>query len=140
MDLIIQKNCSGIDWTLIPEILKMVGMGYHEPALHQKAFENSAVVVFIFQEEKLLGFGRAISDGAYQGAIYDVAVLPEFQQKGIGHLIINTIVDSLPECNFILYASPGKEDFYRKLNFRKMKTGMALFMNAEAMIKKGMIE
>jgi ribosomal protein S18 acetylase RimI-like enzyme len=140
MSFFIRKNCSGIDWTLIPEILKTVEMGYHEPSVHQKAFENSASVVFVFEGEKLLGFGRAISDGAYQAAIYDVAVIPDFQKKGIGKLVIDTLVDSLPGCNFILYASPGKEDFYRKLNFRKMKTGMALFTNAEKMIKKGMVE
>ena len=76
----------------------------------------------------------------YQAAIYDVAVLPEYQKRGIGKLIIHKIVESLPGCNFILYASPGKEDFYKKLDFRKMKTGMALFGNAEAMVRKGMVE
>ena len=35
----------------------------------------------------LIGFGRAISDGEYQGAIYDVAVLPENQGKGVGRVI-----------------------------------------------------
>jgi ribosomal protein S18 acetylase RimI-like enzyme len=34
----------------------------------------------------------------------------------------------------------GKEEFYRKLNFRKMKTAMALFANPRAMEEKGMIE
>jgi ribosomal protein S18 acetylase RimI-like enzyme len=140
MKLTVQQNCSNIDWTLVPEILKMVGMGYHEPSVHQKAFENSASVVFIFQEKKLIGFGRAISDGAYQAAIYDVTVLPEYQRKGLGKLIINTIVDSLPGCNFILYANVGKEEFYRKLNFRKMKTAMALFTDPKSKEEKGMIE
>ncbi len=140
MKLNVQQNCSDIDWTLIPEILKTVEMGYHEPSVHQKAFENSAAVVFIFLEKKMIGFGRAISDGAYQAAIYDVAILPEYQRKGIGRLIINTLVNSLPGCNFILYANPGKEEFYKNLNFRKMKTGMALFKNSQAMEAKGMIE
>jgi len=140
MTLTVQQNCSDIDWTLIPEILKMVGMGYHEPAVHQKAFENSASVVFVFEAQQMLGFGRAISDGAYQAAIYDVAVLPEYQREGIGKLIITTIVESLPGCNFILYANPGKEEFYKKLGFRKMKTGMALFRNPQTMEAKGMIE
>ena len=40
----------------------------------------------------------------------------------------------------MLYASPGKEKFYEKLNFRKMKTGMALFLNTEKMQMKGFIE
>jgi ribosomal protein S18 acetylase RimI-like enzyme len=140
MNLIIQQNCSNIDWNLVPRILELGNMGFHEASVHQKAFENSASVVFIFDGTMLVGFGRAISDGAYQAAIFDVAILPEYQGKGIGRLIIDKIVESLPGCNFILYAAPGKEKFYEKLNFRKMKTGMGLFVNAERMQIKGMIE
>ena len=43
-------------------------------------------------------------------------------------------------CNFILYASIGKEPFYEKEKYRKMKTGMALFQNMEKMKEKGFTE
>ena len=140
MKLNIKQNCSNVDWNLIPKILELGGMGFHEASVHQKAFENSASVIFAFDVDKLIGFGRAISDEVYQAAIYDVAVLPDYQGRGIGRLIIETIVKSLPGCNFILYATPGKDKFYEKLNFRKMKTAMGLFVNAERMQNKGMIE
>jgi len=81
----------------------------------------------------MIGFGRAISDGAYQAAVYDVAVVPEFQKMGIGKIIMEKILERLSGCNVILYAAPGKEDFYLKLGLRKMKTGMALFRNPEKM-------
>ncbi|MFV0468947.1 MAG: hypothetical protein ACK5MK_08495 [Dysgonomonas sp.] len=45
-----------------------------------------------------------------------------------------------PQCNFILYASPGKETFYKKLNFKKMKTGMALFFNPIRMTDNVFVE
>jgi len=32
---------------------------------------------------------------------------------------------------------PGKEGFYRKLGFRGMKAGMAMFTNATSMADKG---
>jgi ribosomal protein S18 acetylase RimI-like enzyme len=85
----------------------------------------------------LIGFGRVISDGVYQAAIYDVAVLPEYQGKHVGSTIIKSIIKKIPYCNFILYASPGKEKFYEKMNFKKMKTGMALFNDVEKMQSKG---
>lgn len=94
----------------------------------------------MFDEDNLVGFGRAISDGEYQAAIYDVAVLPSYQGKGIGKMIIRTIVDNNADCNFILYASPGKEPFYEKENFKRMKTGMALFIDEERMQRNGFIE
>lgn len=140
MNLKIQYNCLNIDWNCVSEILKTVNMTYFEGEIHKKAFENSHTVVFAFDEDKLIGFGRAISDGIYQAAIYDIAVLPEYQGKNVGRIIVDSIVKCIPQCTFILYASPGKELFYEKLNFRKMKTGMALFHDADKMHKKGFIE
>lgn len=139
MKVELQFNCLNVDWNKVSTLLKTVGMAYFEGKLHKKAFENSHTVVFAFDEDKLIGFGRAISDGTSQAALYDIAVLPEYQGKKVGATIVNSIIDRIPHCNFILYAAPGKEGFYEKLNFRKMKTGMALFLNTE-MRKKGFTE
>lgn len=137
MELKVQYDCSNIDFQYITDTLKTVGMGYFDAITHKKAFENSYTVVFIFDNEKLIGFGRAISDGAYQAGIYDVAVIPEYQGKGIGKIIVDSILKTIPQCNVILYAAPGKDAFYEKLGFTRMKTGMALFLNSERMQEKG---
>ncbi|MBZ9687858.1 GNAT family N-acetyltransferase [Clostridium estertheticum] len=140
MNLRIQYNCLNIDWNCVSEILKKVGMAYYENEVHKKAFENSYIVVFAFDDDKLIGFGRALSDGICQAAIYDIAVLPEYQGKNIGREIVNYILKCIPQCNFILYAAPGKEIFYEKLNFKKLKTGMAMFHDTKKMQRKGLIE
>ncbi len=41
---------------------------------------------------------------------------------------------------FLLYAMPGKEEFYSKLGCRKMKTAMAKFPNPETQQKSGFTE
>lgn len=140
MNLKFNYDSSDINWELVPEILKTVGMSFHNADIHRKAFSASASVVFVYDNQQLIGFGRAISDRLIQAAIYDVAVLPSYQGLGIGKQIIQRIVDSLPGCNFILYASPGKELFYEKLKFRKMKTGMALFVKSDTMSARGFTE
>jgi len=140
MSLIFQYDCQGIEWELVPEILQMAGMSFHDTDIHRKAFYASASVVFVYDENQLIGFARAISDCILQAAVYDVAVLPSYQGRGIGKQMIEKLVDSLPDCNFILYASPGKELFYEKLKFRRMKTGMALFVKADIMTNRGFTE
>ncbi len=75
MDIDVKFDCSGVDWKLVASTLKEVGMGHHEPKLHRKAFENSFVSVFIYQDNRLIGFGRAISDSAYQAAVYLVIMM-----------------------------------------------------------------
>ena len=136
----VRYSCNGIDWNVIASILKTVGMAHFAPEIHSKAFHASHTTVFIFDDDKLIGFGRAISDGAYQAAIYDCAILPEYQGQKIGSLIMDKILERLEGYNVILYAAPGKEGFYQKQGFSRMKTGMAKFVNERIMRDKGFIE
>lgn len=137
MEFNIVYDCSRTDWKVVSETLKRVGMAYEEPDVHKKAFEASHTVVFVCRDSQLIGFGRAISDGAYQAAIYDIAVVPEFQKMGVGRMIMEKLLERLCGCNVILYANPGKEEFYRKFGLRKMKTGMALFRYPGKMTERG---
>lgn len=137
MEINIIYDCSKTDWKVVSETLKRVGMAFEEPDIHKQAFEASYTTVFVYHAGQLIGFGRAISDGAYQAAVYDVAVIPEFQKMGIGKIIMQKILEHLTGCNVILYASPGREEFYRKLGLRKMKTGMTLFRNPQKMKDRG---
>ena len=140
MDVNVTQDCNGVDWTAVMEILKRVGMAYDQPDVHRRAFEASHTTVFVYSDGRLIGFGRAISDDVYQAAVYDCAVLPEFQGKGIGRTIMTHILARISHCNIILYASPGKEGFYQTLGFRKMKTGMAHFKKDAVMRARGFTE
>ena len=133
MELTYQKDCANIDWERVPELLNKVGMSSVDANKHRISFENSYAVVFVFDEKKMIGLGRSISDGVRQTALYDIAIDPTYQGCGIGRKVIDILLDATPDCNFILYASPGKEDFYRKLGFKKMKTGMMIFADSKRM-------
>lgn len=140
MNIRVRSNCSNINWLEVRNILKIVGMTYVDAEIHKKSFENSEIVIFIFDNDKLIGFGRAISDGVRQASIYDVAILPGYQGIGLGKLILENIISKSPSCNFILYASPGKEGFYKSLGFGKLSTGMGLFYDMERMKTRGFIK
>ena len=140
MDITYSSECSGIEWHRVGEILATVGMGHHSADSHRQAFEASHTAIFAKSGEQLIGFGRALSDGQYQAALYDLAVLPDYQGKGVGSEIIRRIVSELCHCNIILYASPGREGFYRQHGFARMKTGMALFLEMKSKRERGFIE
>ena len=133
MELTYQKDCANIDWERVPELLNKVGMSSVDANKHRISFENSYAVVFVFDEKKMIGLGRSISDGVRQTALYDIAIDPTYQGYGIGRKVVDILLNATPDCNFILYASPGKEDFYRKLGFKKMKTGMMIFADSKRM-------
>ena len=136
----VQNNCENVNWDTVCCLLKEAGLATRTVGLIQKAFTNSYGVVFVFDNALLVGVGRAISDGAYQAAIYDIAVLPSYQGKKLGKLIVDELHRNLQGFNVILYASPGKEEFYCKLGYSKMITGMAKFNNESVMREKRFIE
>lgn len=141
MELRYQINSlDNIPWERIPQLLEAVGMSFTDVERHKVSFETSYSTIFVFDHDKLIGIGRILSDGVRQSAIYDIAVDPDYQGHKIGQEIVTKLMATTPDCNFILYASPGKEGFYKKLNFKKMKTGMALFTNPQRMVDNGFIE
>ena len=120
------KN-QNIDWNEAVVVFERAPLGKRrrEPEKLKRAFESSYAIVYVFEEDKLIGMGRALCDGEYQAAIYDMVVLPEYQRKGIGKEIIERLCEQLPVENIILYAVPDREGFYKKCGFKMMRTAMA---------------
>lgn len=140
MNIHIAYNKENIDWEEVNSVLKKVHLSSSDTEKCKKAFLGSKVWVFAFDDNKLVGVSRAISDGVKQAAIYDVAILPEYQGLGIGRLLIEGIINKLPGCSFILFSNIGKEGFYERFGFRLLKSGMAKFINEKEMLEKGLIE
>lgn len=141
MDIIIKYGTENIDWVALCDIFRLAPLGTREPEKLKIAAENSHTVCSAYFDQKIIGFGRAISDGQYQSAIYDVVVLPEFQNQGVGKRIMEALLDKIPKSGPVLiYVAPGKQDFYRKFGFGNLKTGMGLFPNPETSRANGYLE
>lgn len=101
-----------------------VGWGSYDRKVSKLALENSLYTVSIYDDDKIVGFGRLIGDGVCYFYIHDVMVLPSYQKKGIGTMIIDKLKNKVSEYKKInpylrlyLGASLGKEDFYKKCGF-----------------------
>lgn len=86
--------------------------------------KNTYCFAGAFYEGRMIGMGRAISDGISDAYIQDVTVLPEYRNKGIGGRIIEKIVLHLKanDLKWIgLIGEPGTKAFYERLGFKEMK-------------------
>lgn len=96
------------------EILKLDKNEVH------KALEGSFFCVCAYDNDKLVGFARANSDGVIYCCLYDVIVKPCYQNQGIGSVVVNMIIDhckSLHIRSIHLFSASGKKGFYEKLGF-----------------------
>lgn len=141
MDIRFSTEADGISWEELALLYERAPLGpKRAPEKLRVAFENSLLKVFAFDGVRLVGAGRALSDGVWRAVIYDVAVLPEYQSRGIGSTIIRQLIQNAGVDVIMLYAAPGKEAFYEKFGFRRMKTAMAIMPDPEDRKARGFIE
>lgn len=95
--------------------------------------EKSIAIVSAWDANLLVGIARASITTAKEVIIWDVAVRPEYQNRGIGSKIMKcllTILDDYGVPVVTLYADPGKENFYEQFGFVPHKTRlMAMIRN-----------
>jgi len=86
--------------------------------------KNTFLFAVAKSEGKIIGMGRAISDGISDAYIQDVVVLKSFRKRGIGKGIIELLIRELKirKVGWIaLISEPGSENFYKELGFSEMK-------------------
>lgn len=120
-----QNTIEYIDWAELETLFKKAGLGGRQASKLQRAYASSTLVLFIFDEHRLIATARAISDLEYHAGIYDVAVLPEYQGQGLGREMLAYLLAHLKVWRVILVCDPDVEDFYGKFGFEKMNGVMA---------------
>lgn len=122
------------------ELRNSVGWDSKNKSIIENALENSVVVKKVTYNNKTVGMARVIGDGLYY-LIVDVVVHSDYQKKGIGKLLIESIVKDIEnrtdvgqKCSINLISMKGKEKFYEKCGFRTIPfdyTGYGMTLRIE---------
>lgn len=116
-----------------------VGWGTRDEKVVEEALNNTLYSVSIYDDNKVVGYGRIIGDKTIFLYIQDIMVIPEYQGQKVGTKIMNTLLTKIdeykkvnPNIRTYLGASKGKEKFYEKFGFKTrlsvdLGEGMILF-------------
>lgn len=101
-----------------------VEWGSYDIETTKKLLKYTLYSVSVYDDGKIIGYGRLIGDGIVFIFIRDVMVVPKYQSKKIGTNIMNKLLAKIneiraenPYIRVYLGASKGKENFYRKFGF-----------------------
>ncbi len=75
----------------------------------------------------MVGFARATGDYVFNATIWDVAVRPSHQKRGIGKLLMVELLKDLDQYSIplvTLYADPGTDGFYKRFGFSTDPSGV----------------
>ena len=129
-NLIIKNNLEHIKWGKLSELFSEVDWNNHKVDRIVKAFENSQIVAIGYIDNTIVGCGRVLTDHEFYAAIYDVAIHPKFQGKGIGKAIVSNLLEHLGGISFVhLTATTGNEGFYRNLGLKNHETAMGRYLS-----------
>jgi N-acetylglutamate synthase-like GNAT family acetyltransferase len=127
-----QTDYEGVVWEQVAELLWSYGLTDLTADRIQQAFENSYAVVFAKDSQgRIVGCGRAISDGVAQGAIYNIALAKEYHGQGFGREIMRRLVVQMRGMIITLYTHPKTLDWYEKLGFSRSNTAFVRFREHE---------
>lgn len=118
----IQYNINTADFI---NIRRNVGWNDIPYQLVEKAINNSMINISVFCKKQCIGIGRIVGDNVLKGMLTDIMVLKEYQGKGVGKLILTSLINKLNnmikegEC-FQLEASPtaNNREFYIKCGMK----------------------
>lgn len=134
-------STENLDWEELSNLYQIAPLGQKTPSDLKISFSNSMYNCFVYHSGHLIAAGRALADGRDCSCICDLAVHPNYQGQGLGKELVARLIDfSKDHKKIILYAAPGKEPFYRKLGFKRMKTAMAIFRDQVQALEKGLID
>lgn len=80
---------------------------------------GSCSVVSAWQGSRLVGIGRATSDGVFRSVLWDVVVAGEQQGRGLGRRIVQALLASPPVAvsERVYLMTTNSSGFYKRLGF-----------------------
>jgi predicted N-acetyltransferase YhbS len=99
----------------------------HDLPRMEQMLNRSDVLVTAWDEEKLIGVARSLSDFCFCCYLSDLAVDREYQHSGIGKQLIALTQDKIgPKTTLLLLAAPSAMAYYPKVGFEAVPNGWTI--------------
>lgn len=91
---------------------------------------HANLVVTAWDEGRIVGIARSLTDFSYVGYLADLAVRTSYQHRGIGRELIRRTRDLMGSRSMlVLLAAPKAADYYPRVGFRKHESAWVLGKN-----------
>tara|TARA_B100000959_G_C14645997_1_gene486353 strand:+ start:170 stop:628 length:459 start_codon:yes stop_codon:yes gene_type:complete len=88
----------------------------------RKILSGSNVIISLWRGKRLVGFGRATSDGICRAVLWDVVVAGDLQGCGLGRQVVKALLTSsaIRDVERVYLMTTNSSEFYHQLGFRNV--------------------
>ncbi|ASF38205.1 N-acetyltransferase [Halobacillus halophilus] len=119
--LVIREGVKGVPGNFVEELFKEAGWVRETPSWQKEKFtlmfENSTWAFTVWDENRMVGMVRVISDQIMAANIMDLVVSSNYRGKGIGQKLVELCVQKLPHGDWFAHTSSNNFSFYKKCGF-----------------------
>ncbi len=92
----------------------------------KRMLENTNYVFSAWDDRRLVGFARVLTDRIYRATLWDVVVHPDYQGQGVGESLMKTILSHpvLSRVQKFWLNTRDKQAFYERFGFVRSDQGM----------------
>ena len=86
----------------------------------RRMLAGSTVVVSLWRGKRLVGFGRANSDGVCRAVLWDVVVAGDLQGRGLGRQVVEALLSApkVQQAERVYLMTTNSSGFYQQLGFK----------------------
>ena len=92
---------------------------------------NSNVIITLWKNNNLVGFGRATTDQVYRAVLWDIVVSQNVQRVGLGKIIVEELLKDkkINSAEKIYLMTTDSKDFYKQLGFKVNSNQFLMILN-----------
>ena len=114
-----KQNLNNVDWEEMKATLKQDSFDNgRSPEQLKASFHNSYATCIAYDDNRIVGTIRVLSDGLCNAYIVDVWTFTPYRRQGIASQMISLLLAELPGQHVCLFTDDAI-DFYEKVGFTK---------------------
>ncbi len=119
-----KRDLADVDWATLKQTLHDDDFDNgRTPEQLQRSFENSYGVCFAYDDERVIGKARVLSDGVCNAYIVDVWTLSAYRHQGFARRMLEILLHDLHGQHVYLWTDDSV-DFYKKVGFVERGFGL----------------
>lgn len=120
------RRISPEDFESVRQLLSEQGWSERvaDPEKFRKMIEHTGRTVVALEDDRVVGFARALCDEVSNGYISMVVVAPDKRGLGLGRELIRHLIGDDKSITWVLRAGHGSDKFWERVGFRRSEVTM----------------